>query len=170
MARGHDCANEAVGQFFWRTRLCLLKGCERPFRPQHPAARYCSEECRRAARRWSAKRARKRYRHSLKGKVARRRQSRAYRQRGAIPQNGSRDPPRQSEGDHYQQNQGILCARAGCYARITIQRRSPCQKYCCFSCRRAMWRVIERERRWRSRVRRRHRNKLTVLRQRWTEE
>ena len=35
-----------------RQRRCLLKGCEKPFRPTHPQARYCSPECRAAARRW----------------------------------------------------------------------------------------------------------------------
>jgi len=36
-----------------RARHCLLKGCERRFDPRRATQRYCSEECRRAARRWS---------------------------------------------------------------------------------------------------------------------
>jgi hypothetical protein len=67
-----------------RTRRCLLKGCEAPFRPLRPHARYCSEVCRRKARRWSAWRARQRYRQSESGKARRQEQSRRYRQRQAI--------------------------------------------------------------------------------------
>ena len=36
-----------------RTRCCLLKGCEKRFRPRQASQRYCSAECRRAARKWS---------------------------------------------------------------------------------------------------------------------
>jgi len=64
-----------------RCRRCLLKGCERPFWPSHPQARYCSTACRQAARRWRSWRANQRYRSSAKGQRARRVQSRAYRRR-----------------------------------------------------------------------------------------
>ena len=40
-----------------RQRQCLLKGCEKHFRPTHPQARYCSPECRAEARRWRRRRA-----------------------------------------------------------------------------------------------------------------
>ena len=33
-----------------RPRQCLLKGCERRFRPQHARQRYCSPQCWEAAR------------------------------------------------------------------------------------------------------------------------
>ena len=36
-----------------RARRCLLKGCERRFHPKHVRQRYCSEECRQAAREWA---------------------------------------------------------------------------------------------------------------------
>jgi hypothetical protein len=40
-----------------RTRPCLLKGCERPFRPRRARQRYCSQECRRAMERvWQRER------------------------------------------------------------------------------------------------------------------
>jgi hypothetical protein len=64
-----------------RHRVCLLKGCERRFRPVHPLARYCSQECREAARRWREWKARHRYRQSEAGKQKRRAQSRRYRLR-----------------------------------------------------------------------------------------
>lgn len=65
----------------YRPRPCLLKGCERSFRPSHPQCRYCSEGCRQAARRWRRWQAAQRYRASAAGKERRREQSRRYRQR-----------------------------------------------------------------------------------------
>jgi hypothetical protein len=64
-----------------RSRVCLLKGCERTFRPQHPLTRYCSEACRQQARRWREWKARRRYRQSRGCKQKRRAQSRRYRER-----------------------------------------------------------------------------------------
>jgi hypothetical protein len=64
-----------------RSRLCLLKGCERAYRPQHPLTRYCSEACRQRARRWREWKARRRYRQSTGCKQKRRAQSRRYRER-----------------------------------------------------------------------------------------
>ena len=64
-----------------RTRCCLLKGCERHFRPQRARQRYCSDECRRAARRWSRWKAQQSYRATAAGKERRNGQSRRYRQR-----------------------------------------------------------------------------------------
>jgi hypothetical protein len=64
-----------------RTRGCLLKGCERRFHPQRAGQRYCSDECRRAARRWSRWKAQQSYRATAAGKERRNGQSRRYRQR-----------------------------------------------------------------------------------------
>ena len=64
-----------------RTRCCLLKGCERHFCPLRARQRYCSDECRRAARRWSRWRAQQNYRATAVGKERRNGQSRRYRQR-----------------------------------------------------------------------------------------
>ena len=64
-----------------RTRCCLLKGCERRFCPQRARQRYCSDECRQAARRWSQWKAQQNYRATAVGKERRSGQSRRYRQR-----------------------------------------------------------------------------------------
>ena len=64
-----------------RSRTCLLKGCERRFRPLRPLTRYCSEQCREEARRWREWKARHRYRQSEGGKQKRRAQCRRYRLR-----------------------------------------------------------------------------------------
>ena len=64
-----------------RTRRCLLKGCERRFRPRRAGQRYCSAECRRAARQWSRWKAQQSYRATAAGKEKRNGQSRRYRER-----------------------------------------------------------------------------------------
>jgi hypothetical protein len=64
-----------------RARLCLLKGCERHFHPEHARQRYCSQECREAARAWSEWKARQAYRATAAGKQKRNQQSRRYRKR-----------------------------------------------------------------------------------------
>jgi hypothetical protein len=64
-----------------RTRACLLKGCGRVFRPEHPLARYCSEHCRNEAAKWREWKARRKYRKTDRGRQLRRVQSRRYRVR-----------------------------------------------------------------------------------------
>jgi hypothetical protein len=64
-----------------RTRYCLLKGCEQRFRPRHARQRYCSDDCRRAAREWSEWKAQQAYRDTAAGKQKRNGQSRRYRER-----------------------------------------------------------------------------------------
>ena len=64
-----------------RMRRCLLKGCERRFRPKHPWSRYCGDDCRSKARRWSRWKAQKRYRATGFGKQQRRAQSCRHRER-----------------------------------------------------------------------------------------
>ena len=65
----------------WRLRRCLLKGCDRLFRPSCPQARYCSDHCRQQARRWRRWFHCRQYRASEQGKCHRRQQSRRYRAR-----------------------------------------------------------------------------------------
>jgi len=64
-----------------RLRRCLLKGCERRFRPKHPWSRYCGDDCRSKARRWSRWKAQKRYRATGLGKQQRKAQSCHHRER-----------------------------------------------------------------------------------------
>ena len=71
-----------------RMRRCLLKGCEQRFHPQQARQRYCSERCRRAARKWSRWKAQQAYRATVVGKQKRNGQSRHYRERVR-----SRKPP-----------------------------------------------------------------------------
>jgi hypothetical protein len=64
-----------------RKRLCLLKGCEQRFHPRQARQRYCSDGCRKAARKWSRWKAQERYRESAAGQQKRNDQSRRYRER-----------------------------------------------------------------------------------------
>jgi len=64
-----------------RTRLCLLKGCEERFHPRQARQRYCSAECRKAARKWSRWKAQERYRGTAAGQQKRNGQSGRYRER-----------------------------------------------------------------------------------------
>jgi len=64
-----------------RRRRCLLKGCEQKFHPRQARQRYCSEGCRKEARRWSRWKAQERYRETAAGREKRNGQSRRYRER-----------------------------------------------------------------------------------------
>ena len=71
-----------------RGRDCLLKGCEQCFHARQARQRYCSDPCRKAARKWSGWKARKKYRETAAGQQKRNCQSRRYRERVK-----SRKPP-----------------------------------------------------------------------------
>ena len=81
-----------------RHRACLLKGCERRFRPVHPLTRYCSAECREEARQWREWKARHRYRQSEAGKQKRQAQSRRYRLRRKRTRAANQGPGKSREG------------------------------------------------------------------------
>jgi hypothetical protein len=133
-----------------RRRRCLLKGCEQWFQPSRPQARYCSEACRQAARRWRRWRASQQYRHSTHGGERRREQSRRYRQRRR--QACQLQPEPACEGQRPARIfSGRCCDRPGCYERFAAPPRSPGQHFCSCSCRQALRRVRVREARWRQR-------------------
>jgi hypothetical protein len=141
-----------------RRRICLLKGCERSFLPNVPQQRYCCPECSEAAARWRKKRAQAKYRKTKKAKKRRREQSVRYRarvrERGKVkpetaPQESVLEEATAREGHHPAPIlEGSLCARPGCYEVVVPDRRSVLQKFCSCNCRKALCRVLERERRW----------------------
>jgi len=144
-----------------RTRRCLLKDCEQPFRPAHPRARYCSPRCREGARQWSRWLANRNYRGSQRGKERRRQQSQRNRQRRLQgPSDDANQPATRTPllgGEGYQQedfqkkspcHQKSACHRPGCYECFVIPRRSPLKKFCSTLCRRALGAVLQREARW----------------------
>jgi len=151
----------------FRPRACLLKGCERWFRPSYPQARYCSAACQQAARHWRRWQAGQQYRSTAHGKERRREQSRRYRERvrqraaavlaaapaeaaaaTAAPREGQR--PAVPLADFPQRP----CRRPGCYEVFPVCPRSPGQCFCSHLCRLALRRVLDREAHWRRRHRR----------------
>jgi len=145
-----------------RWRVCLLKGCERPFQPSHPLSRYCSRSCQDAARDWQRWRAARRYRSTAHGQQQRREQSRRYRERqrlrrAAKAAEQAAAAANEREGQRYEDFSadfsGTPCRRPGCYELFQPQSRSPLQCFCCSSCRQALRRVRQREARWRHRRR-----------------
>jgi len=142
-----------------RTRRCLLKDCEQPFRPADRWARYCSKPCRQDARQWSQWFANQSYRASERGKQQRRRQCQRNRQRRSLgPPEDAKQPPTRMpllgcEG--YQRDdsaENSPCHRPGCYECFPIPARSPLKKFCSTLCRRALRSVRQRESRWRRRL------------------
>ena len=160
-----------------RRRRCLLKGCERYFRPSNPFERYCRESCRAEARVWQLWYAQKHYRQSDNGKKRRREQSRRYRQRRrekleevktdslmlqrcearieSTEESLSEDENELApacEGHQQEKNCEILpCSRPGCYELFPPEPRSPRKKCCSNLCTSALRRVVRREARWRQR-------------------
>jgi len=153
-----------------RSRICLLKGCGRTFRPEHPLTRYCSAPCREQARQWREWKARHRYRQADGGRQKRQAQSRRYRLRRKAREKQKTAAVSGREGHHNKiffrapaiaPGATRCCSAAGghlcsgdlrlCYEVLQRSRRSPLQRFCTHACRRALERVLERERRWRER-------------------
>jgi hypothetical protein len=147
-------------------RLCLLKGCERLFWPQHWRSHYCSAACRQAARLWRRWRASEQYRATENGKQQRREQSKRYRERqreqqarqreqqatsadAAGPREGQRISP---AGEDFPARP---CRRPGCYEVFVLPHEQSCKCFCSMACRLALRRVLDREARYQAR--RRHR-------------
>lgn len=156
-----------------RYRRCLLKGCERSYRPTHPQSRYCCDACRLQARRWRRRQASRNWRASQQGKVRRREQCRRSRRRiplvvlpqpPALPDSvptpaGPPEPPAPArEGQRpatFSADFSVrFCQRPGCYECFTVSSDWSPQRFCCGLCRQALRRVLDREARYRQRRRR----------------
>ena len=148
-----------------RARRCLLKGCERWFTPAYPQARYCNEECRRAAERWRRVQASRRYRASPTGRERRREQNRQYRQRRRAKTSVPKDEHKTREGkrpacpsENFAER---MCARPGCYVVFQVRHDHSSQRFCSVACRLALRRVLDREVRYQQRRRRWRRQRLS---------
>lgn len=148
-SRLQECADVLCGRSCGRLRRCLLKGCERPFHPDHPCSRYCSDACRQAADRWARWRASWRYRRTEAGQERRREQSRRYRERRKTSQSACSVTETSPREGHENTPGGKVspCSRPGCYELFELTTRSPCQKFCSCLCRQALRAVLLRE--WR---------------------
>ena len=148
-----------------RPRRCLLKGCERLFWPWHPCAHYCSEACRRAARRWRSWQASQRYRTTENGKQRRREQSQRRRRRLRERQAASADESALREGQRKAPAGEDFslrpCARPGCYELFSVAHDHSPKRFCSVACRLALRRVLDREARYRARRRRSRNERMT---------
>jgi hypothetical protein len=157
-----------------RACRCLLKGCEQWFQPTHPRCHYCSESCRKAARRWRRWRAQQKYRASPKGRELRQQQARRYRERcqNCPPPVSSASTSSAStptacaaasalgngavcEGKRLREKiDGIPlcpCDRPGCYVLYAAGSAYNLRRFCSVLCRKALRCVLQREARWRQR-------------------
>ena len=153
-----------------RCRRCLLKGCERSYRPRHPQSRYCSEACRVAARRWRRRQASRTWRATVQGKICRREQCKRYRRRIPLVVLSEEDPVIHVEVEadlaacEGQRPAAIpedfsirMCERPGCYEWFVVDSEYASQRFCCSLCRRALRNVLDREARYRRRRRKGYR-------------
>ncbi len=136
-----------------RPRLCLRKGCGRLYQPRRFNQRYCQDpECLRLLRRWQAARrqARRRLEDAVKAQHAQAQRC-APSARSSAPQ-----PPKKHQVAAARGHVATiflphpLCQRPGCYAPPPKSGRNQA-RYCCPACRQAVRRVLDRERKWRSR-------------------
>ncbi len=145
--QGAGCGSSCRG----RPRVCLLKGCERQFRPSHPLQRFCGSSCRKKAREWRVWKAQRKYRNSFSGRERRKEQSRRRRsrlkdQRERIACSGV------SVGHRLAGNpKSSFCDRPGCYEIRQRTLRSPLKRFCSSACRIALRRVRLREAYYRTR-------------------
>jgi hypothetical protein len=156
----HFCPEATTPCSTRRARRCLLKDCECLFIPSCPQSRYCSKACQQAARRWRRVKASRAHRADPDGREQRRRHNRLYRQRrrarvtaaaaarppSSTPAREGKRPACSCEFFHER-----MCDRPGCYVTFTVRHECSCQRFCSLACRLALRRVLDRERRYRSR-------------------
>lgn len=138
-------------------RLCLRKGCGRWFQPRRWNQRYCQEpECLREVKRWQAAKRQRQRRATPEG-----RQRHAVEERQRRKQASARAEPAESSGSAAgdacrdatawsRSNKNlpqVFCDRPGCYEPPRGSSRAP-SRYCGDTCRSAMHRVRDRERKY----------------------
>ena len=128
-----------------RSRICLRKGCDHIYTPRRWNQRYCQNpECMRLVQRWQAAQRRAKFRAVPE---TRQRLAAAERQRRRQPRTKTPVPNTKAWSRSKRIFHGDLCQRPGCYEppRDSIRTEA---KYCGISCRQAMQRVQDRERKW----------------------
>lgn len=135
-----------------RVSVCA-RACGHRYTPRRWNQRYCQDpECLREVRRWQSRQRQRRRRASPRGRQRHRQAQRARRLeakiRGQTPTKRSTDRARGHAGE---KSSDIFCGRTGCYEPPRESLRTPAC-YCSTTCRTAMRRVRDRERKWLSRV------------------
>jgi hypothetical protein len=142
-----------------RPRDCLRQGCGRVYHPTRWNQRYCQQAaCRREVRRWQAAK-RQRAHRQLPDNRKRHAEAEAKRRRDRTAQTARNDPvaDKTSTGQDraWSRSKEIFaefCGRPGCYEPLPDDSRAPA-RYCGRDCRRAVRRVLDRERKWLTRNR-----------------
>jgi hypothetical protein len=138
-----------------RPRICLRQGCGHRYLPRRWNQRYCQDpECRRQLRRWQAARRQARRRQDQAAKTQHAQAERARRQHAAsLPQPPIKPEVTPARGHAAKIFLPLpLCDRPGCYDPPLKSVRNSAH-YCGPACHRAVHRVSDRERKWRSRRR-----------------
>jgi hypothetical protein len=136
-----------------RPRICLRKGCGQKFQPRCWNQRYCQDpQCLRAVRRWQAakRQAQRRVDEAVKAQHAA--AQRAHRRRASSSAQPTKTPKVAAARGHAARIflPRPLCKRPGCYEPPPKSGRNQAT-YCCCTCRQAVHRVVDRERKWRQR-------------------
>ena len=133
-----------------RPRLCLRKGCGRTYTPQRWNQRYCQEpECLRLVRRWQAAKRQAKQRQDEAVKARHAQAQRARRQRVPSSPQPPKEPKVTAARGHAAKTFSAtpICDRPGCHEPPPKLGRNQA-KFCCPSCRQALYRVVDRERKW----------------------
>ena len=133
-----------------RSRVCLRKGCGRQYTPKRWNQRYCQDaECLQLVRRWQAARRQAKRRQDDAVKSQHAEAQKARRRRAPPPSQPPKEPEVAAARGHAAKifSAAPICDRPGCHEAPLKSGRSQA-KYCCCSCRQAVRRVVDRERKW----------------------
>jgi hypothetical protein len=133
-----------------RLRLCLRKGCGRKYTPKRWNQRYCQDpECLLLVRRWQAAKRQARRRQGDAAKAQHAEAQRARRRRAPSLPQPPKDPEVAAARGHAAKilSPAPICERPGCHETPPKSGRNQA-KYCCPACRQAVYRVLDRERKW----------------------
>jgi hypothetical protein len=136
-----------------RARICLRKGCGCKYQPRRWNQRYCQDpQCQRQVRRWQAARRQARRRTEEAARAQHADTERARREHVKSLTQVPKAPAVASARGHAAKIflPTPLCARPGCHEPPLKSVRNPAC-YCSRACRQAVRRVLDRERKWRSR-------------------
>ena len=134
-----------------RQRKCLRKGCRRKYKPRRWNQRYCQDaECLRLVRRWLAARRQAKRRQDDAAKTEHAEKQRARRRRVTASPQAPKIPELAAARGHAANIllATPLCDRPGCHEPPLKSGRNQAH-YCCPTCRQALRRVLDRERKWR---------------------
>ncbi len=133
-----------------RARVCLRKDCGRRYQPRSWNQRYCQEaDCLREVHRWQAARRQAKRRQDEAAKAEHAEAQRARRKRSQSSIQPPKTPEDVAARGHAAKilSPRSVCARPGCHEPVPKSIDNSA-RYCCPTCRQAVRRVMDRERKW----------------------